>query len=124
MVFLNFKVRLKMIKKPKNTQVKFNLDRLRDPNITECFKSTVGGKFAPLLTLEEDPSVKTLTAQFNIVIIESANEALGKIRRKTQRWVTDEIMDLCDERRELKKNKNTPIGATEYRKVNSKIRKR
>ena len=74
--------------------------------------------------LEEDRSAETLTAQFKKVMIESANEALGKIRRKTQRRVTDEIMDLCDERRELKKIKNTPIGATEYRKVNIKIRKK
>ena len=82
------------------------------------------GSSPPLVTLEEDPSVETLTAQFNKVMIESANEALAKIRRKTQRRVTDEIMDLCDERRELKKIKNTPIGATEYRKVNIKIRKK
>ena len=123
LVFVNFKLRLKTIKKPKNTRMKFNLDRLRDPNIAESFKATVGGKFAPLLTLEEDHSAETLTAQFNKVMIESANETLGNVRRKTQRWVTDEIMDMCDKRRELKKNKTTPTGATEYREVNSKIRK-
>ncbi|XP_068250954.1 uncharacterized protein [Palaemon carinicauda] len=110
LVFVNFKLRLKTIKKPKNTRMKFNLDRLRDPNIAESFKATVVGKFAPLLTLEEDhSSIK--------VMIESANETLGNVRRKTQRWVTDEI------RRELKKNKITPTGATEYREINRKIRK-
>ncbi|XP_068250327.1 uncharacterized protein [Palaemon carinicauda] len=56
-------------------------------------------------------------------MIESANETLGNVRRKTQRWVTDEIMDMCNKRRELKKNKTTPTGATEYRKINRKIRK-
>ncbi|XP_068203759.1 craniofacial development protein 2-like [Palaemon carinicauda] len=92
-------------------------------NIAESFKATVGGKFAPLLTLEEDHSAETLTAQFNKIMIESANETLGNVRRKTQRWVTDEIMDMCDKRRELKKNKTTPTGATEYREINRKIGK-
>ncbi|XP_068224983.1 craniofacial development protein 2-like [Palaemon carinicauda] len=123
LVFVNFKLRLKTIKKPKNTRMKFNLDRLRDPNIAESFKATVGGKFAPLLTLEEDHSAETLTTQLNKVMIESANEMLGNVRGKTQRWVTDEIMDMCDKRKELKKNKTTPTGATEYREINRKIRK-
>ncbi|XP_068213304.1 uncharacterized protein [Palaemon carinicauda] len=123
LVFVNFKLRLKTIKKPKNTRMKFNLDRLRDPNIAVSFKATVGGKFAPLLTLEEDHSMETMTAQFNKVMIESANETLGNVCRKTQRWITDEIMDMCDKRRELKKNKTTPTGATEYREINRKIRK-
>ncbi|XP_068240272.1 craniofacial development protein 2-like [Palaemon carinicauda] len=62
LVFVNFKLRLKTIKKPKNTRVKFSLDRLKDPNIAESFKATVGGEFAPLLTIEEDHSTETLTA--------------------------------------------------------------
>ncbi|XP_068229351.1 uncharacterized protein [Palaemon carinicauda] len=103
--------------------MKFNLDRLRDPNIAESFKTTVGGKFAPLLTLEEDHSAELLTAKFNKVRIESANETLGNVRRKTQRWVTNEIMDMCNKRRELKKNKTTHIGTTEHREINCKIRK-
>ena len=42
------------VMKPKNTRQKFNLDRLKDPAILECFQATIGGKFAPLLTLDED----------------------------------------------------------------------
>ncbi|XP_068245324.1 uncharacterized protein [Palaemon carinicauda] len=32
-------------------------------------------------------------------------------------------MDMCDKRRELKKNKTTPTVATDYREINRKIRK-
>ena len=123
MVLMNFKVRLKKTKKSKSTRLKFNLDRLKDPNILESFKATIGGKFAPLLALE-DNSVGTLTTQFNEVLAEAANETLGKIRRKSQAWVTDEILEMCDKRRDLKKSKNTPTGAVDYRKVNKSIRKR
>ena len=74
MVLMNFKVRLKKTKMSKNTRLKFNLDRLKDRKILESFKATIGGKFAPLLALE-DNSVETLTTQFNEVLAEAANEA-------------------------------------------------
>ena len=120
MVILSFRVRLKKINKPKNPRLKFNLDRLKDPTIAESFKATIGGKFAPLLALDED--VETMTSVFNTVLTETANEQLGKHRRKTQPWVTDKILDMCDERRDLKKHKNT-TRAGEYREINKKIRK-
>ena len=41
---------------------------------------------------------------------------------KKQPWVTDEILDMCDKRRDLKKVKNT-TGKEDYRKINRKIRK-
>ena len=122
MVMMNFKVRLKKTKKSKNTRLKFNLDRLKDPDIAESFKATIGGKFAPLLALE-DNSMETLITQFNEVLTEAANETLGKVRRKSQAWVTDEILEVCDKRRSLKKSKTTPTGAADYRKANKTIRK-
>ena len=39
LVMMNFKVRLKRVKKPKNSRVKFDLDRLKDPTIAESFKA-------------------------------------------------------------------------------------
>ena len=86
MVLLNFRVRLKKIIKPKNIRLKFNLDRLKDPTIAESFQATIGGKFAALLTLDED--AETMTTSFNAVMSETASELLGKHRRKEQPWVT------------------------------------
>jgi len=119
LVLLNFRVRLKKINKTKNTRLKFNMDRLKDPTIAESFQATIRGKFAPLLALEED--AETMTISFNAVMTETASILLGKHRRKTQPWVTDEILNMCDKRRDLKKSKNT-TGAVEYREVN-KIRR-
>ena len=121
LVILNFKVRLKKTKKPKNTRLKFNLDRLKDPSIVESFQATVGGKFAALLTLDDDADA--LTTKFNAVMTETANDILGKHRRKTQPWVTDEILEMCDKRRDLKKNKKTTDGATAYKDISKEIRK-
>ena len=120
LVLMNFRVRLKKINKPKNIRVKFNLDRLKDPTIAESFQAAIGGKFAALLALEEDTEI--MTTGFNAVMTETANELLGKHRRKKQPWITDSILDMCDKRRDLKKVKNT-TGKEEYKEINKKIRK-
>ena len=62
--------------------------------------------------------------KLNAVMTETADEILGKHRRKTQTWVTDEILEMCDKRRDLKKkNRDTTIGAAAYKGCNKKIRK-
>ena len=38
-------------------------------------------------------------------------------------WVTTDVLDMCDKRRELKKKKNDAEGATEYREINHEIKK-
>lgn len=120
LVILNFKVRLKKITQTKNTRLKFNLEKLKDSTILESFQATIGGKFAAFLTLEEDTEV--LTTKFNTVMTETAGEILGKHRYKTRPWVTDEILDMCDSRKELKKTKGTTKGALAYKKINKNIR--
>ena len=42
---------------------------------------------------------------------------------KKQPWITNDILDLCDERRSLKaaKNKNNIELISKYRKVNNQI---
>ena len=41
-----------------------------------------------------------------------------------QPWVTTSILDLCDERRALKKGRHeTAEGAREYRAINQEIKK-
>ena len=42
---------------------------------------------------------------FNTAVIETASEILGKHRQKKNPWVTAEILDLCNERRELRKKR-------------------
>ncbi|CAM1325864.1 Uncharacterised protein r2_g3476 [Pycnogonum litorale] len=86
----------------------------------------MGGKFAPLTILDNDNSesdVEALTTSFNTVVIETANEILGKHRPKKKAWVTTEILDLCDKRRELKKKKKEADGAKAYRETNKEIKK-
>ena len=54
---------------------------------------------------------------------ETASEILGKHRQKKKTWITAEIPDLCDKRRELRKNRFEPEGSHKYKKVNNNIKR-
>ena len=38
-------------------------------------------------------------------------------------WITEDVLDLCDERRDLKKKRYKAEGAKEYREANRRIQK-
>ena len=59
---------------------------------------------------------------FNKVVTDTAAGRLGKQRRKRKPWVNPEILDLCDQRRDLKKKRGEPEGAKDYREIKRKIR--
>ena len=62
---------------------------------------------------------------FNTAVTETASEILGKHRQKKQQpWITAEILDLCDKRRELRKKRFEPEGSEKYKGcVNNNIKK-
>ena len=75
LVMMTFRVRLKGSKKAKNTRLKFNLDKFKDPNISSLFEARIGGTFGPLLLLEAD--AEAITNNFNEVMTEVATDILG-----------------------------------------------
>ena len=120
LVLMTFRLRLKANKKPKNSRLKFNLEKLKDPTIAKEFQASIGGKFGPLLLLEED--AETITNNLNAIVTETAKEVLGYSRRKSKPWVTENILDLCDTRRGIKEIRNTEEGKVKYTEINKKIR--
>ena len=58
----------------------------------------------------------------NKAVTDTAADLLGKQRRKWKLWVITEIIDLCDQRRDLEKKRGEPKGAKDYRKIKRKIR--
>ena len=88
-----------------------------------AFQATIGSRFASLATLvDEDADLDSMVTHFNKAVNDTAAELLGKQRRKRKPWVTPEILDLCDQRRDLKKNRGKPEGAKDYREIKRKIR--
>ena len=58
---------------------------------------------------------------FNTAVMKPAREILGKHHQKKKPWVMAEILDLCDKRRELKKNRFEPEGSLKDREVKNII---
>ena len=88
------------------------------------FSSNDRGKFAPLLVFEnQDTEIDALINSFSTAVTETANNILGKHRPAKKPSVTDNILKLCDRRRELKQKKNTTEDAKLYREANQQVKK-
>ena len=123
LVLLVMKVKLKKKQKPANPRIKFDLEKLDDPEVAEIFQARIGGRFAALNLLDKD--INDLTTSFNEAVRETAEEVVRRQRKKHQQWVTNDILDLCDVRRERKKEKHSnPEGAERYRKANKLVRRK
>ena len=99
---------------------------MKDLNIKKTFQDMIGGMFAPLPVLkdtEERGDLDTLTIPFSTAITDTAMEILWKHRPKKKKWITDDILELCNGRRELKNKKHDAQGRSQYGEINKKIRK-
>ena len=45
----------------------------------------------------------TMITTYNTAMTDAASEILGKERHRKKPWVTKDVLDLCDERRDLMK---------------------
>ena len=67
------------------------------------FQAKVDGNFAALCILDSD--IDTLANNLKEGLFSTAEEVLGRQRKKIQPWVTNVFLDLCDQRRQLKQQK-------------------
>lgn len=101
-----------------------DLEKLKDPTVVDTFQATTGGKFEPLLMLgDENTDLDSMVANFNSAVTDSTKEVLGKPQHRKKPWVTAAPLDFCDERRDLKRQKNLPEGAEKYMEINRRINK-
>ena len=106
MVMMTFRVRLKKERQPNQPRLRFDLEKLREPDVARTFQAMIGGKFAPLIGLrDEDMDINTMFTTYNTAVIDAASEILGKERRRKKPWVTKGVLDFCGVRRDLKKNR-------------------
>ena len=94
-----FCLRPKRISEPEHTRLKFDLEKLKNPNALETFHAMIGGKFAPLTVMNNgDADMDSMITTVNTAMTETANEILGKYRQKKKPWVTAEILDLFNKK--------------------------
>ena len=75
LLIMTFRLRLKKKKKfskPKHTRLKFDLEKLKDPNVLETFQAMIGGRFAPLTIMSnEDTDIDSMITIFNTAVTET-----------------------------------------------------
>ena len=81
--------------------------------------------FALLLCRKGTCDINTISDNIQKALHETAVEVFGKERKKNKPWVTDDILEVCDKRRELKKTRQVePEAAKLHKKMNMKIEHR
>ena len=91
---ITFRLCLKKISKPKHTRLKFDLEKLKDPNMLETFQAMIGGRFAPLTNMSnEDTDIDSMFTTFNTAVTETASEILGKHHQKKK--TEEKTLDHC-----------------------------
>ena len=86
MLMMTFRLHPNKISKPKHTRLKFDLEKLQDPNVLETFQAMIGGRFASLTIMSnEDTDIDSMITTFNTAVTETASEIFGKHRQKKKK---------------------------------------
>ena len=57
--------------------LRFDLEKLRDPDVACTFKRTIGGKFTQLIVpRDDDMDISSMTTTYNTAVIDAASEIL------------------------------------------------
>ena len=70
-----------------------------------------------------DMDTNTMITTYNTAVTDAGSEILVKERRRKKPWITKDVLDFYDERRDLKKKRYEAEGAKEYREANERIQK-
>ena len=70
--------------------LKFDLEKLKDPNVLETFQAMIGGRFAQLTIMSnENTDIGSMITTFNTAVTETASEILGKHHQKKKKKKLD-----------------------------------
>ena len=107
LVMMTFNVHLKRVNKFGHDMIKFDIEKLKDPEVAEAFHPMIGRTFAALTNLDN-----------------TASEILDKHHPVKKHWITGNLLDMCDKQRVLKKKKDAEgVILRQHRAVNQEINK-
>ena len=78
----------------------------RDLDVACTFQAKMCGKSASLIGLRDyDMDINTVITTYNTAVTEAASEIRGTEHCRRKSWVTKDVLDLCDEKRDLRRQK-------------------
>ena len=124
MVMTNLKLKFYIVRKQNSKSNLYNLIKLSTPDVRREYQVVVGGRFAVLMSGENNLETEEKWRRGKKILHEEAERILGKKRHVKQPWMTQEALEKCDERREAKKIKNrtpTQDNLTTYRQKSREV---
>ena len=109
-------LRLQRPKKKLHPSVRLDWGQLMETTLKRKFQITLSNRFAALAQSE---NVDVEEKQISDTIVDCAKHLCPPIRHKTQPWISNECLDLVDERKRVKL-----IDHERYRQLNREIRNR
>ena len=82
LVMMIFRVRLKKTKKQTKSRLRFNLEKLIDPDVAGLFQARIGGKFASFINLRDDDIESMITTYYTAVADTASQIHAMEWRRK------------------------------------------
>ena len=101
--------------KSKN-RTRFDNGKLIDQTIKDKFNITVSNRFS---ALSETEDINTNCDQIERVLTETAQEVLGRVKKKSKQWLSTETWTAIDERRKI----NDKINSTRSERVKKALKK-
>ena len=66
---MTFPARLKKTKKPTQSRLRFDLEKLRNPDVADTFQATISRKCAPLINLRNDDiDIDSMITTYNTAV--------------------------------------------------------
>eukprot|EP00794_Sanderia_malayensis_P014457 gene14457-biopygen11562 len=118
---MSIKLKILKCKKTATLLLRYDVKKLKDPEVAQKFKARIGGRFAPLLLINNvQEQAKELSEKMN----EVALEFLRRRRSKKIPWITTDMIDSCEARSALKGRRfDSPADLDAYREANKKVKK-
>src|SRR5664279_1988750 len=115
LLIANLKLKLKRHPLSKPTK-RFDVMKLKDPQISKLYEITIGGKFAALLENEqEEVGIDDTWTAIKEVFNRTSTDTLGVVKlQRTKQWLSDMTRPLADERRTLKAKKGESAENTRH----------
>ena len=76
-MMMTFQVHLKKVRKPNQPRLRFDHEKLRDPDVACTSQATICGKFTPLIFKDEDMDMNTMITTYNTAVTDLPVRYLG-----------------------------------------------
>ncbi|KAL3879852.1 hypothetical protein ACJMK2_032131 [Sinanodonta woodiana] len=81
---------------------KLDIEKLRIPEVKECNEIEIKNRFEALSSMIEEASLDEALYIVNNTIKKTAEDAISFKRYRREPWISDEVLNLADQRRTIK----------------------